>query len=388
MASGTKHFMFNRPDDWTGQGTLDGLTALPDGLTLTGDGGKGIYTSLALDTLERETVWHRMRMSARIPGNASLRLLFYCSDSKFVPPERGLPPDMELDGWLHSPETTANEREGFFLTCARQVCEGQEDALLYGLKGRYLWVCLILTNYGHQELSVQSLKLEFPRTAFIDYLPQVYRGADSVNSFLARFISVFQSVYVDLEDHMDLAPIRFDPAAAPPEFLRWLAEGLAVSDSFLWSEEQLRQLLLRVVRLYRWKGTRAALREVVELYTGHRPWIVEQFEVSGREVWQRERETLRPLYGDDDRSFALLLPPGEYDADSCAKLLNIIEQFKPIDAVCNLVILEDAIALGRHCYLGVNSRIGGSEALVLDNGAGRSGAPCLTLTQTPTGGEL
>lgn len=213
-----------------------------------------------------------------------------------------------------------------------------------------------------------------------------YRGADSVNSFLARFLSVFQSIYVDLEDHMDLAPVRFDPAAAPPEFLRWLAEGLAVSDSFLWSEEQLRELLRRVVRLYRWKGTRTALCEVVELYTGHRPWVVEQFEAAGCELWQRERETLRRLYGEDGSSFTLLLPPGRYDADGCAKLLKIIEQFKPIDAVCSLVILEDAIALGRHCYLGVNSRIAGSEALVLENGAGRSNAPYLT--QSPTGGEL
>ena len=385
MASGTKHFMFNRPDDWTGQGRLDGLEALPDGLTLR-DGGKGIYTSFALDTLERETVWHRMRMSTGISGNASLRLLFYCSDSNLVPPDRGLPRDLELDRWLASPDTTSADRESFFLTCAQQVCEGQADALLYGLKGRYLWVCLILLNYGERKPSVRSLKLEFPRTAFIDYLPQVYRGADSVNSFLARFLGVFQSVYVDLEDDMDLAPIRFDPAAAPPEFLRWLARGLAVSDSFLWSEEQLRELLRRVVRLYRWKGTRTALCEVVELYTGHRPWVVEQFEVAGRQLWQREREALRPLYGDDDSSFTLLLPPGEYDADSCAKLLKIIEQFKTIDALCKLVILEDAIQLGRHCYLGVNSRIGGSETLVLESGGARSGAP--RLTQSPTGGEL
>lgn len=384
MASGTKHFMFNRPGDWTGQGWADGLDALSGGLTLRG--AKGIYTSFALDTLEAETVWHRMRMSARIPGNASLRMLFYCSDSRLMPPERGLDPELEVDRWLASPDTTAVQREAFFLDCAQQMCEGQEDALLYGLKGRYLWVCLILLNYGGQELSVQSLKLEFPRTAFIDYLPQVYRGADSVNSFLARFLSVFQSVYVDLEDDMDLAPIRFDPAAAPPEFLRWLAEGLAVSDSFLWSEEQLRKLLRRVVGLYRWKGTRSALCQVVELYTGHRPWVVEQFEAAGCELWRRDRDALRLLYGEDGCSFTLLLPPGEYDADSCAKLMNIIEQFKPIDARCNLVILEDAITLGRHCYLGVNSRIGGSEALVLESGAGRSGAPCLT--QSPTGGEL
>jgi len=377
--------MFDRPDDWTYQGMADGLLALPDGLTLR-DGGKGIYTSFALDTQEGETVWHRMRMSIRTPGNASVRLLLYCSDSKLVPPGGGLPRTLGLDDWLQSPDTSPADRERFFLTHAQQTCEGREDALLYGLKGRYLWACLIFLSFAGREVSVRSLKLEFPRTAFIDYLPQIYRGADSVNSFLARFISVFQSIYVDLEDHMDLAPARFDPAAAPPEFLHWLAEGLAVSDSFLWSEEQLRRLLRRAVRLYRWKGTRAALCEVIELYTGRRPWIVEQFEAAGCELWRLDRETLQPLFGSSGCCFTLLLPPGDYDADSCAKLLKIVERFEPIDAVCSLVILEDAILLGRHSYLGVNSRLADSGALVLEGGTARSGAPYLARSRT--GGAL
>ncbi len=385
MASGTRHFMFDRPDDWICQGMTDGLLALPDGLTLR-DGGKGIYTSFALDTQESETVWHRMRMSVRTPGNASVRLLLYCSDSSLVPPDGELPRALGLDDWLQSPDISPADRERFFLTHAQQSCEGEEDALLYGLKGRYLWVCLIFLSFAGQAVSVRSLKLEFPRTAFIDYLPQVYRGADSVNSFLARFISVFQSIYVDLEDHMDLAPVRFDPAAAPPEFLHWLAEWLAVSDSFLWSEGQLRRLLCRAVRLYRWKGTRAALCEVVELYTGHRPWIVEQFEAADCELWQLDKETLQPLFGNSSSCFTLLLPPGDYDADSCAKLLKIVEQFKPIDAVCSLVILEDAILLGQHCYLGVNSRLADSGALVLGGGPARSGAPYLARSRT--GGAL
>lgn len=380
MASGTKHFLFNRPGDWINQGLADGLAAGPEGLGL--EGSKGVYTSFALDTRERETVWHRMRLSAEIPGNASVRLLLYCSDSDQGPGERG----ETLDHWLSGPEVTGADRESFFLTYAQQVCEGQEDATLYGLQGRYLWFCLILLCCGEQLPKVRALKLEFPRIAFVDYLPQVYRDRESVNSFLTRFISVFQSLYVDLEEDIDLAPVRFDPAAAPAEFLHWLAEGLALSDSFLWSEEQLRKLLRRATALYRWKGTKAALQEVVELYTGRRPWIVEQWQTEGCQLWQRDRGTLRRLYGDSGCCFTLLLPPGEYDAESCARLLKIAEQFKPVDAVCSLVILEDAIRLGRHCYLGINSRLSGSEALVLERGTGRSGATYMA--QSGTGGEV
>lgn len=382
MASGTKHFLLNRPGDWNHQGLADGLSALPEGLAL--EGGKGVYTSFALDTRERETVWHRMRMSADIPGNASVRLLLYCSDSDRTPAQWGR--EQTLDDWLGSEEVTGAERESFFLTHAQQACESREDALLYGLRGRYLWFCLICFNYGVQPLRIRELKLEFPRVAFVDYLPQVYRGRDSVNSFLARYIGVFQSIYVDLEDNIDLAPIRFDPEAAPPEFLHWLAEGIALSDSFLWSEIQLRRLLGRAVKLYCRKGTKMALQEVVELYIGKKPWVVEQFEAENRQMWKQEGETLRRLYGDSGCCFTLLLPPGEYQAEQCAGLLKIVEQFKPVDAICSLVILEDAIRLGRHCYLGVNSRLSGSEALVLERGTVRSGA--LYTAGSGTGGEV
>ena len=153
------------------------------------------------------------------------------------------------------------------MTFSQRICEGPQDLLLYDLRGRYLWFCLVFFSYGGETLSVSSIQLEFPRIAFIDYLPQVYRGAESVNSFLARFISVFQSVYVDLEEDIDLAPTRFDPAVAPPEFLYWLADGLAVSDCFLWTEQKLRELLQSAVRLYRIKGTKPALQEVIQLYT-------------------------------------------------------------------------------------------------------------------------
>lgn len=376
MASGTKHFLFNRPGDWLFQGLADGLDATDAGLTLRAD--KGVYVSLALDTRENETVWHRMRMTAQSPPNASLRLIVYCSDSLYAPLDSGLPPDTELDSWLKHPGTTFAQRENFFLLCGEPVRTEQRDATMYGFRGRYLWFCLIVQNYGGEAVCVRELKLEFPRVAFIDYLPQVYRGPDSVNSFLARFLSVFQSLYVDLEEDMEQLPACFDPASAPPEFLHWLADGLALSDSELWSDSQLRLLLGQAVRLYRKKGTKEALCRVVELYTGHRPYIIEQFEAAGCEMWQRDRETCKRLYGASARSFTLLIPPGQIGTEDCAKLLRIIEQFKPIDAVCSLVVLEDAVQLGRHCYIGFNSRIGGSEPLRLEGYTGCSGAMYLS----------
>ncbi len=381
MASGTKHFLYNRPEDWWDMGIPDGLTIEESGLVLMG-ADKGIYTSLALDTTEKETVWHRLRLTASLPQNGQLELYLYSSDSNRPPQPLNGPGDSTLDGWLTA--ASSQEREQFFSRWGKGPFNDPRDLPLYGFCGRFLWFCLVFRSYGGEKLTVESIRLEFPRTAFIDYLPQVYRGADSTNSFLARFLSVFQSLYVDLEDDIDQMPARCDPAVAPPEFLHWLADLLAVSDPYLWSEERLRLFLRNAVKFYRIKGTRAALSQVIAFYTGETPRIIEQFEPSSCPVWRRDSGTLKRLYGASRYTVTILMSGAGRDQDDYAKLYRIIEKFKPVDAVCNLVFMNDAILLGQHCYLGINSRIGKSGGLVL-NGAAPSSAPYLT--ESMTGGR-
>ncbi|MGO5115175.1 hypothetical protein ACTQ33_09110 [Candidatus Avoscillospira sp. LCP25S3_F1] len=134
---------------------------------------------------------------------------------------------------------------------------------------------------------------------------------------------------------------------------------------------------------YRIKGTREALRQVIELYTGQTPLIIEQFEPASCQVWRRDGATLRRLYGGSRHTVTVLMPEAQGGADDYAKLWKIIEAFRPVDAICNLVFLRHEILLGQHCYLGMNSRIGGSRELVLD-GTAASGAP--HLAEFVTGG--
>lgn len=386
MASGTKHFLYNRPEDWMDMGLAEGLIVRETGLVLPG-AGSGMYTSLALDTMEKGTVWHRLRLVASIPENAQLQLYLYCSDENQVPAsyatEQDRAEELTLDDWLSA--ATPRQKEQFFAACGQRSFDDPRDLPLYGFTGRYIWFCLIFHGYGQEELSVDSIRLEFPRTAFIDYLPQVYRGADSVNSFLARFISVFQSLYVDLEDDIDQMPTRCDPAVAPPEFLQWLAEILAVSDQYLWSEERLRMFLQNAVRFYRIKGTRAALQQVITFYTGQTPLIIEQFQPASCTIWRRDGATLKRLYGSNRYTVTVLMPGAGRSQDDYAKLYKIIDVFKPVDAICNLVFINDEIILGQHCYLGKNARIGMSKSLILDGDA-VSSAPYLS--EFVTGGTM
>ena len=384
MPSGTKFFLLNRPEDWLESGIPDRLTAEPGGLTLRGV-GTGQYDSLSLDTLEKDTIWHRLRMDFDMPGNGQIRLYAYCSDNRDTPPPSGpagkVP--LDLDEWLLS--TTPNMRTHFFRQFGQVAREDPKDLTLYCCRGRYFWFHLEISSYEDQDITVRSLKLEFPRVAFIDYLPQVYRGRDSIDSFLARFLSPFQNIYVDLEEDMDRAPIRCDPATAPPEFLRWLADCLSLPGPYLWEEDRLRELLKHAVRLYRIKGTREALTEVLELYTGLTPIIIEQFLPASTEMWRQDRAGMQRLYGANKYTFTVIIPRTGGDPDEYAKIWKVIQAFQPADAICNLAFLEDSLILGRHSYLGMNTTIGASRELVLD-GSGASGTPHLGPNRT-TGGN-
>ena len=43
------------------------------------------------------------------------------------------------------------------------------------------------------------------------------------------------------------------------------------------------------------------------------------------------------------------------DTENYIELLRVINNAKPVDSICNLVILTDQIYLDNHCYIGINS---------------------------------
>ena len=114
------------------------------------------------------------------------------------------------------------------------------------------------------------------------------------------------------------------------------------------------------------------------------PRIVEQFEPASQPIWRQDQEALERLYGKRRHTFTVLMPGKAGGPEEYARLYQIIQSFKPVDAVCNLVFMNDELILGQHCYLGINSILGRSRGLVLDGGAVPS-APYLA--QSATGGR-
>lgn len=110
-------------------------------------------------------------------------------------------------------------------------------------------------------------------SSYLEYLPAPYQG----DEFAGRFLCIFESVMAPVERMIDNLPYYFQPRLTPEDWLPWIASWVAEELDENWSVRQRRELAARAAILHRWRGTRRAINEHVELYTGRKPVIVENF---------------------------------------------------------------------------------------------------------------
>ena len=371
MASGARSFVLNRESDWTYNSTLRNLKFQDDNLILDNkDGESGVYISGAFDSLLSETKWHRLKLDINIPTGVEYKLRIYSSDStEILIPVLGQAGKtrVNINNYLLDNKINIARKIDMFDTIGAKIYENPTDILLYEFTGRYLWLCLEIISYVEDPVEIKSMKIEFPQVTFVDYLPELYRTESGENSFLSRFLGIFQSIYVDLEDKIDIMPLKFDPDYTSRDFLNWIADWLSIKDIELWGEKRLRKLIKECVSIYKIKGTRKAISRVVEDYIGVEPIIVEQFEIKNNMFYHNQVNILENLFGDNGYVFTVMLPQScVKDTENYIELLRVINNAKPVDSICNLVILTDQIYLDNHCYIGINSFITKNQDLILN----------------------
>jgi phage tail-like protein len=105
---------------------------------------------------------------------------------------------------------------------------------------------------------------------FANYLPGIYQ-----TDFMNRFLALFESIFVPIEWTIDNFDLFLDPGTALKKFLPWLANWYEIVFDSTWSESQQRSLLLKASEIYARRGTRWALSQLLEIYTGCAPEIIE-----------------------------------------------------------------------------------------------------------------
>jgi phage tail-like protein len=353
LAEGTKSFVFNCKSDWEYGTIVCGATISESSVEFDQPGGMVVVTP-CLDSGIEDTVWHRLRLKFEMSENSKINLFAFSSNSPRVSVGNSVEP-IDFDAFLRKSE---NSRANIFGSIGARKFENPEDILLFGIRGRYLWICIEPIMYDPDSVvRISEMRVEFPRTSFVGYLPEVYQHTKE-DSFLSRFVSVFQSIYVDMEQKIDCVPLYFEPLKNDFNFLSWIASWLSIKDIEIWKEEKLRLLIAEAIEIFKIKGTKRSLVQIIERYVGAKPIIVEQFEVAENDYYKKDRKTIENLYGDSSYVFTVLIGE-EYirETDEFANLLKIIGIVAPVDSICNLVVIRRSIFLGFHCYIGINSYI-------------------------------
>lgn len=363
MEPSRSYFVFNKESDYR-RGWSDNLVCTGSGIRAADTARPGVFWSRLLDSREKETAWHRMTMESRSLGDASVRFTFYCSESRSVSFGGE---SRDLDELLRDGALGDQDRLEVGRAFAAQTALNPRDILLSRIRGRYVWFRAELLPRGGESPEIGNLKLRFPQETWLRYLPEVYQEDPAGRDFTARFLGVFQSLYSDLDEEIRGVARYFDPDVVGKEYLEWLATWLDVEDGYLWPEDKLRELLRRGMELYRIRGTRRYVCEMVKLYTGQEPWVVERSEVEPYLADTGQRAVLQELYGDSPYMVTLVLEGSALKSnDAHRALLRIIDDARPAWVEVNLVVLKPYLFLNKYTYLGVNSLLNPYRPLNLD----------------------
>ena len=209
--------------------------------------------------------------------------------------------------------------------------------------------------------------------------------------FLERFLSIFESIFYEIDFKVEHLGRFFDSLGAPPEFLSWLGYWLSITWDENFSEKMRRLYIRRAILLYKKRGTKEGLEEAIALFLytkkhpeeslediianfkQEKPYIVENF--NARRIPEDKKcmpclkvkdlyfppfdakTTTDVLFGNDLFSFFVLLPDANMDEDTINTVKRIIEEQKPAHTCYCLKMLEPWFYLDMHTYLDINTRL-------------------------------
>jgi phage tail-like protein len=274
------------------------------------------------------------------------------------------------------------------------------DAFLPDAIGRYLWVKLDIVGTADASPTVSAFRAYFPRQSYLRYLPAISQEDE-------RFLSIFESIFVDIEEEIESTTKFIDPYGIPPRYLPWLGEWLAIAVDETWSHTAIRKLIQEAPALFKKRGTKAGLLAVFDIFftDGAVAPSSEESNVAipnGRCCPDDVEDDSGPLQEPSTRpssrsqSVAFLLEDADLDCidddevraeyrkflscpqcffvflqhfvddDDVRAVERIVEAGAPAHAIGRTVRLQPWIQLGGHSYLGVNSALTDPEFVLED----------------------
>ncbi len=238
---------------------------------------RGEWNSEALDSKTYRCQWHRIELDLdQLPAGTRVEVRTY-ADPVDLAPDEAMQRVSKLGrlayrvaGQLEPPPRSIGIRtgaanQGRQRRCGTERSDEARDAgtgagpdsgnrhefLIQSREGQYLWIRILLFGDGYDTPVVRSLRVHYPRSSYVEYLPAVYSADDESRWFLERFLSIFQTEWDGLESGIRDAAALFDPKAVPAgKALEYLAGWFALPLEGTWNSEQKRRLLKAIAGIY------------------------------------------------------------------------------------------------------------------------------------------
>lgn len=349
-----KYFVFNKKKDYE-FGYRQEIAVTERGLALEeGVSENGIFISRLLDSGEEGNQWHRAVIQSRAYGDDSVRFSFYCSDEAQVMVDGDICQWEEL---IRSSEIPLEKKHKIMEPYLVHIVQNPQDIMLYHARGRYLWMEIQLFCQAGFFPEIHHMKIYAGNRSFLSYLPAIYQTGGR-EDFLGRFLGMFEAVYQDFEERIADSAKQLNPMTAEPEFLRWLAKWIGISNAHLWQEGRLRLLLDGIVRKNLIRGTREYTEHMISTFTGERPFILEYGDIEEYRENTKAYKSMTQSYAHGPYEVNVLVR--EQAVSSLREqhaLKKMIEDMKPAHIKMHLIILRPGIYLGQNVYVGVNSAL-------------------------------
>ena len=219
---------------------------------------RGAMWSSAISVSQIKTAWHRVEVEmSSLAAGAHLRLFVFTSDNKADAPKVDNTKDNPFADPKWRPAITPTE--GF---------ADLSDLFVGGDPAHFIWIGALFTSEGRSTPVVSQFRLEFDHSGYINHLPTIYRNDSACKEFLQGFLSLFESLFDDVEEKIVDLSVLFDPASTPKDILPWLAGWLAVELNEDWDEAKQRRTIAQAFELYGRRGTAEGLREMLRVFGG------------------------------------------------------------------------------------------------------------------------
>lgn len=363
MYSGNRIYItLNRPSQWR-RCLLQGLEISGNSLVPSEAGGVCTIITYSIDSTEHDFRWQELTIDAEMCDNAIIKVSAYAANSALVSLDGSSGP---LDVFLTDDTVSCDKRLAVTLPLFRPIFRGCLDGPV-GLCGRYIWIKLEFFMLDKRELRVNKLKLLLHSERMINYLPEAYLAEDGGNGFLSRYLSIFDSIFFEMDGRIEAMADQLDYRVSNGGMLRYLAEWLCIEDTAYLSEERLREMIGNAAEDNSGLGVKSRLISWIEREYGVTPNIIEYYSVDKLVHEGGDREVYRRLFGEDPYRFFVLLPEKTFaNTREAATFMRRLKSRIPAYTEAEVVVTRLGCILEKHTYLGVNSVLRGYSPAAAD----------------------